>query len=81
MLKVRLNCPICSEPIGARSLEGHFHRAHDLTGVVTLRLHPLSPYSHEPEPVVEKESCTELELEPEAEPVMESEAEAEIEPG
>lgn len=57
MLKVKVNCPICGTLILAKSLEGHLKRVHELTGLVTLRLHPSSPYSHEPEPepVVEPE--------------------------
>ncbi|MBA7621559.1 hypothetical protein ES703_28923 [subsurface metagenome] len=64
MLKVRLNCPICGDNIFAKSLEGHLEKVHDLTGNVTLRLHPVSPYQHEPE--------AETETEPEPEPEPES---------
>jgi len=48
-LKVRLSCPICGQPMFAKSIEGHLERVHELTGVVTLRLHPTSSYQHEPE--------------------------------
>ena len=48
-LKVRASCPICGQPMFAKSLEGHLKRVHELTGVVTLRLHPTSSYRHEPE--------------------------------
>jgi len=55
MLKVRVNCPACGQPIGAKSLEGHLEKQHQLTGTVTLRLHPESPYTHEPEVQTEHE--------------------------
>lgn len=61
MLKVRLNCPVCGLPIGAKSLEGHLEKIHELTGAVTLRLNPTHPFAHEPE----------LEPEPEPEPELE----------
>ncbi|MBA7699491.1 hypothetical protein ES703_108188 [subsurface metagenome] len=48
-LKVRMSCPVCGQPIFAKSLEGHLERVHELTGLVTLRLHPTSSYRHEPE--------------------------------
>lgn len=66
MLKVKLNCPVCGQSIGARSVDGHLEKAHELTGVVTLRLHPVSPYVHdpEPEPVPEPEKEPEPELKP-----------------
>jgi len=50
MLKVRLNCPLCGELIGASSLDGHLEKVHKLTGTVTLRLNPTHPFVHEPEP-------------------------------
>lgn len=45
MLKVRVACPVCGTPILAGSLDGHMNR-HKLrgAGVLTLRLHPTSPY-------------------------------------
>ncbi len=58
-LKVRVNCPVCGLPMFAKSLEGHLGKVHELTGDVTLRLHPTSPYTHEPEAEV-------VELEPPA---------------
>ena len=48
-LKVRMSCPVCGQPMFAKSLEGHLERVHELTGLVTLRLHPTSSYRHEPE--------------------------------
>lgn len=49
MLKVKVNCPVCGALILARSLDSHLERVHQLTGVVTLRVHPTRPYTHEPE--------------------------------
>ncbi|GAI94327.1 unnamed protein product [marine sediment metagenome] len=49
MLKVRLSCPVCGQPMFAKSIEGHMEKVHELTGKVTLRLHPTSSYRHEPE--------------------------------
>ncbi len=74
MLKIRLNCPVCGIPILTKSLEGHLEHVHELTGVVTLRLHPVSPYNHEPEPEPEPKggSCKEK---PEHEPEHKAEAE------
>ena len=88
MLKVRLNCPICGDLILAKSLEGHLEKVHDLTGNVTLRLHPVSPYQHEPEAeVVElappeggKEAGKEAETATTTKPEAETETETEPEP-
>ncbi|MBA7575867.1 hypothetical protein ES708_17703 [subsurface metagenome] len=96
MLKVRLNCPVCGQLILAKSLEGHLEKVHELTGAVTLRLHPVSPYQHEPEAeVVElapppegeekgkgKEAVPATTSEPKAEtePEPEPEPEPEVEP-
>lgn len=82
MLKARLNCPVCGQLILAKSLEGHLERVHELTGFVTLRLHPVSPYQHEPEPeVVELAPPTgEEEAGKEAETATTTEAKAEPEP-
>ena len=55
MLKVRVNCPLCGQEIGVRSLEGHLENVHEITGTVTLRLNPTHPYTHEPEPAAEPE--------------------------
>ncbi|MBA7707379.1 hypothetical protein ES703_116251 [subsurface metagenome] len=70
MLKVRLNCPVCGEQLGARSLDGHLENVHELTGTVTLRLHPTNSYTHEPElvPVPEPPQEPEPGQEPEPEP-------------
>lgn len=48
-LKVRVSCPICGQLVQAKSLDGHLKKVHELTGLVTLRLHPTRPYTHEPE--------------------------------
>ena len=64
MLKVKLNCPVCGQLIGARSLEGHLENVHELTGNVTLRLNPTHPYAHDPE---EAEPAAEGPEEPPAE--------------
>ncbi|MBA7477270.1 hypothetical protein ES707_12675 [subsurface metagenome] len=83
MLKVKVNCPICGDLIGARSLEGHLENVHELTGAVTLRLNPTHPYAHEPEPEPEPKggSCEEKpEHEPKHEPEVEPAAEPEVEP-
>jgi len=48
-LKVRVNCPVCGQPMFAKSLEGHLVKVHELTGMVWLRLNPTHPYTHEPE--------------------------------
>jgi len=88
MPKVRLNCPICGDLILAKSLEGHLEKVHDLTGNVTLRLHPVSPYQHEPEAeVVElappeggKEEGKEAETATTSEPKAETETEPEPKP-
>jgi len=61
-LKVRVSCPVCGQPMFAKSLDGHLEKVHELTGVVTLRLHPTSSYQHEPEAEV-----VELEPPPEGE--------------
>ena len=52
MLKVRVSCPICGQLMLAKSIEGHMEKVHELTGLITLRLHPTSSYRHEPEPEV-----------------------------
>ena len=94
MLKVKLSCPICGQPMFAKSIEGHLEKVHELTGVVTLRLHPTSSYLHEPEAQgVElappgkgeeagRKAATATTPEPEAEiePEVEPEPAAEIEP-
>lgn len=49
MVKVKVNCPLCGTLIGARSLDNHLERVHELTGLVTLRLSAISPYQYEPE--------------------------------
>ncbi|MBA7523144.1 hypothetical protein ES705_15267 [subsurface metagenome] len=77
MLKVRLNCPVCGQLILAKSLEGHIEKVHELTGNVTLRLHPVSPYLHEPE---EAEAEGPAEPEPAVEPEPEPEPKPEPEP-
>lgn len=69
MLKVSLNCPLCGIPMRAKSLEGHIENVHELTGAVTLRLNPTNPYTHEPTPEPEDESCKEKE--PKHEPAPE----------
>ncbi|GAH90351.1 unnamed protein product [marine sediment metagenome] len=87
MLKARLNCPVCGQLILVKSLEGHLEKVHDLTGNVTLRLHPVSPYQHEPEAeVVElappegEEKGGEAETATTSEPKAEPEPEPEPEP-
>ena len=91
MLRAKLNCPICGALILVKSLEGHLEKIHELTGNVTLRLHPVSPYQHEPEAeVVElappeggeegEEAETATTTEPEAETKTETEPEPEPEP-
>ena len=91
MLKVRLNCPVCGQLILVKSLEGHLEKVHELTGNVTLRLHPVSPYQHEPEAEVvelappeggkergkEAETATTTEAEAKTEPELEPEPEPE----
>ncbi|GAI71804.1 unnamed protein product, partial [marine sediment metagenome] len=58
-------------------------KVHELTGAVTLRLHPVSPYQHEPEAEVVELAPPEGEEkggEAEAETATTSEPEAETEP-
>ena len=79
MLKVRVNCPVCGQAMFAKSLEGHLERVHELTGTVTLRLHPANSYTHTAEQQPEPEEGPEPEkrmrelLKPEPEPVPEPE--------
>ncbi|MBA7668018.1 hypothetical protein ES703_76121 [subsurface metagenome] len=94
MLKVRLSCPACGQTMFAKSIEGHMEKVHELTGLITLRLHPTSSYQHEPEtevgelappPEGEEEgekaaTATTPEAEAKTEPAAETEAEAETGP-
>ena len=94
VLKVRVSCPICGQPMFAKSIEGHMEKVHELTGLVTLRLHPTSSYRHEPEtevgelaPPPEGEeagrkaaTATTPEAEAKTEPEAETEPEPETEP-
>ena len=92
MLKVRVSCPICGQPMFAKSIEGHMEKVHELTGLVTLRLHPTSSYRHEPETEVGelapppegeeagRKAATATTPEAKAETEPEAEAEPETEP-
>ena len=74
VIKVRLSCPICGQPMFAKSIDGHLEKVHELTGLVTLRLHPTSSYQHEPLlEVVKLEPAPEPKKEPETEPGQEEE--------
>lgn len=85
MLKVRLNCPLCGALILVKSLEAHLEKVHELTGAVTLRLHPTSSYQHEPEAEVVEltppEGREEEGREAATAPTSEPKAEAETETG
>ncbi|MBW8017874.1 MAG: hypothetical protein FVQ82_17020 [Planctomycetes bacterium] len=67
---VKVNCPIagCGTQVQVQNLPKHLEKVHELDGELLLRLHPTSPYTHQPE------------LEPEAEPETEPETESETEP-
>jgi len=84
MLKVRLSCPVCGQPMFAKSLEGHMEKVHELTGLITLRLHPTSSYRHEPETEVGELAPSpgggEAEEEKATATTPEAKAEAETEP-
>ena len=80
MLKVRLNCPICGLPIGAKSLEGHLDKVHELEGTVTLRLNPTSPYTLQVE-VPAESTCEKGGAEKEPGQEETGPASTEVEPG
>ena len=60
---VKVNCPIagCGTQVQVQSLPKHLEKVHELAGEVLLRLHPGSPYIHQPELTPEAEQETEPE--------------------
>lgn len=49
---VKVNCPIagCGIQVQVQNLPKHIEKVHELDGELLLRLHPTSPYTHQPEP-------------------------------
>ena len=77
---VKVNCPItgCGSEVQVQNLPKHLEKVHELDGEILLRLHPVSPYDHQPQ--LEPEAELEPEKEPENEPEKEPEKEPEREP-
>ncbi|MBA7518584.1 hypothetical protein ES705_10655 [subsurface metagenome] len=84
-MKVRVNCPIagCGTQVDVKYLPRHLENVHELDGEILLRLHPVNPYTHQPElePELAPEAEPEPEPEKEAEPEQEQEQELEPEQG
>ncbi|MBA7542656.1 hypothetical protein ES705_34980 [subsurface metagenome] len=80
-MNVKVNCPIagCGTLVQVQSLPKHLEQVHELAGEVLLRLHPGSPYLHQPgliphvDEVIALPASDEPETEPEKEPETEPE--------